>query len=324
MAGLFAVGTARLPLPVPAIESLAMPAKLSIAMVAFFLSLPMAWSAENDADVVIPIWPESPPDWKTLDQAEKDTSGPDGQLVGGRSVIRLGFVSTPELHVYRAQPSAASDTVVLINPGGGYSILAWDLEGTEIAKWFQKLGVTAVVVKYRVPTRQLEQAWRPAVQDIQRSIALVRSGGIPGVDPKQVGVLGFSAGGNASARAALASQRYYEPVDVHDKSELQPDFAILVYPAWLVRDGDSNQLIEDLKVTADSPPMFFAHAQDDRVNCMSSVTLFSKLKQARVSASLHVFARGGHGYGARTTDAPTDAWPKLCENWMRSQGWMAQ
>jgi endo-1,4-beta-xylanase len=306
-----------------AVEGFAMPAKLTLAMVAFFLWLPMAWSAETDADAVISIWPESPPDWKTLEQAEKDTSGPNGQLVGGRSVIRLGFVSSPELHVYRAEADA-SGTVVLISPGGGYSILAWDLEGTEIAKWFQDRGVTAIVVKYRVPTRQLDEQWRPAVQDLQRSIALASSGGIPGVEPKQIGVIGFSAGGNATARVALASKRYYEPIDDHDQGKLRPDFAILVYPAWLVRDGNPNELIDDLKVTADSPPMFFAHAQDDRVNCMSSVTLFSKLKQAQVPASLHIFNAGGHGYGARTTDAPTDAWPGLCETWMRSQGWMAQ
>ena len=306
-----------------AAEGFAVPAKLTLAIVVFFHWLPVAWSAETDGDTVISIWPELPPNWKMLEQAEMDTSGPNGQLVGGRSVIRLKFVSSPELLVYRAQADA-SGTVVLISPGGGYSILAWDLEGTEIAKWFQELGVTAVVVKYRVPTRQLERPWRPAIQDLQRSIAFASSGGIPGVEPKQIGVIGFSADGNATARVALATKRYYELMDDHDQGKLQPDFAILVYPAWLVRDGNPNELIANLKVTADSPPMFFAHAQDDRVNCLSSVTLFTKLKQAQVPVSPHIFNAGGHGYGARLTGAPTDSWPDLCETWMRSQGWMAQ
>ena len=295
---------------------------LFFALVGSWLfSLPIAFAADGDADAVIPIWPDAPPDWTPLDQAERDTSGPDGRKVAGRSVVRLGYVSTPELHVYEAT-SNATDTAVLISPGGGYSILAWDLEGTEIAKWFQGIGVTAVVVKYRVPTRQREQKWLPPVQDIQRALALARTGGIPGLKAKRIGLLGFSAGGNASARAALATKRYYATIDRHDEAKVQPDFAILVYPAWLIRDDNPNELIDELVVTKDSPPMFLAHAQDDRVDCMSCVTLFSKLKQAKVPASLHVFSSGGHGYGGRKSEAPTDAWPKLCETWLASQGWL--
>lgn len=298
-----------------------MPSRLFAVLGIALLALPISFAAEGEADAVIPIWPSSPPDWAPLDQAERDTSGPDGRKVAGRSVVRLGYVSTPELHVYEAK-SNPTDTAVLISPGGGYSILAWDLEGTEIAQWFQGIGVTAVVIKYRVPTRQREQKWLPPVQDIQRTIALARTGGIPGVKAKRIGVLGFSAGGNASARAALASKRFYSPIDDHDQATFRPDFAVLVYPAWLIRDENPNELIEGLSVTKDSPPMFLAHAQDDRVDCMSSVTLFSKLKQAKVPASLHVFASGGHGYGARPADSPTDAWPALCETWMKNQGWL--
>lgn len=296
-------------------------ARMLVVLGAILLISPLSLAADVEADAVIPIWPASPPNWSPLEEAERDTSGPDSRTVAGKPVIRLGYVSTPQLHVYQPK-SNPTDTAVLISPGGGYSILAWDLEGTEIAQWFQSMGVTAVVVKYRVPTRNFDRKWLPPVQDIQRAISLARSGGIPGVKAKRIGVLGFSAGGNASARAALATKRYYDAIDDHDQADVQPDFAVLVYPAWLVREDNPNELLEELEVNEDSPPMFFAHAQDDRVDCMSSVTLFSKLKQNNVPSSLHVFSSGGHGYGARPSGAPTDAWPSLCESWMKSQGWL--
>jgi acetyl esterase/lipase len=300
-----------------------MPSRLVPVLWAILVGASGLQAAAGEADAVIPIWPDGAPDWAALDQAERDTSGPDGRSVAGKPVIRLGFVSTPELHVYEAK-SKATDTAILISPGGGYSILAWDLEGTEIAQWLQSLGVTAVVVKYRVPTNQRDAKWLPPVQDIQRAISLARTGGIPGVKAQRIGVLGFSAGGNASARVALATKRFYEPMDEHDQAKFQPDFAVLVYPAWLIRDDNPHELIEGLQVTSNSPPMFLAHAQDDRVDCMSSVTLFAKLKEAKVPSALHVFSSGGHGYGAREAGSPTDAWPSLCESWMKSQGWLTR
>ncbi len=277
--------------------------------------------AEGKPDAVISIWPQSPPEWNAPDQPERDTTGPDGRTVAGKRVVRFGFVSHPELHVYRA-PGSSGDTAVLICPGGGYNILAWDLEGTEIAEWLQSIGVTAVVVKYRVPTSGSESKWLAPVQDIQRSLSLVRSGAIEGLAPKRIGVLGFSAGGNAAARTAMASKRYYDGIDEHDQAMCSADFAVLIYPAWLVKSENESQLIDELKVTEKTPPMFFAHAFDDRVTCMSSVTLFSELKRNGVASSLHVFSSGGHGFGGRQAGQPTDAWPSLCESWMKQQGWL--
>jgi endo-1,4-beta-xylanase len=275
----------------------------------------------RSADQVFSIWPGSPPKWNPPDQPEQDTSGDDGRLVAEKPVIRLGFVSKPELHVYHPE-KGASQTVVLVCPGGGYSILAWDLEGTEIAQWFQGIGVTAIVVKYRVPTRSNKTKWLAPVQDIQRSISLVRGGALESVSPKRIGLLGFSAGGNASARAALAPQRHYEPGDRYDQASPRPDFAVLVYPAWLIDEDDPTKLIDELEVNEKSPPIFFAHAYDDRISCMSSVTLFSQLKRNGVSSSLHVFSSGGHGFGGRVANQPTDAWRELCTTWMRNQGWL--
>ena len=279
----------------------------------------------SSANQVISVWPDAPPAWDSPSEEEKDTTGSDGRKVADQPVIRLGFVSKPELHVYRpakVNPSDSTETAVIICPGGGYSILAWDLEGTEIAQWLQSIGVTAIVLKYRVPTRSSETNWLAPVQDIQRSVSLVRSGTIQGISPKRVGVLGFSAGGNASARTATAEKRHYEPIDKVDDESAMPDFAVLVYPAWLVEKDDPTKLIDDLHVKQSSPPMFFAHAADDRISCMGSVTLFHELKQKGVQSSLHIFASGGHGFGGRIAGKPTDAWRDLCATWMQNQGWL--
>ncbi len=281
--------------------------------------------AEDDASEsvqVLRVWPGQPPAWTAPAEKEHDTSGADSRLVAGESVIRLGFVSQPELHIYRPTSASRSETAVIVCPGGGYSILAWDLEGTEIAEWLQGIGVTAAVLKYRVPTRNEEKKWLPPVQDIQRSVSLIRSGAVEGFKPERVGVLGFSAGGNASARAALAPKRLYKANDDVDQISETPDFAVLVYPAWLVKEEDPTKLIDELQVTDESPPMFFAHARDDRITCMSSVTLFSELQKRNISAALHVFAGGGHGFGARVSDTADDHWPSLCQSWMRDQGWL--
>lgn len=274
-----------------------------------------------EPDKIVAIWPAAPPAWNAPERPEQDTSGPDSRTVAGKRVVRIGYVSEPELHVFQPRENK-SDTTVLICPGGGYSILAWDLEGTEIAQWLQGLGVTAIVVKYRVPTRSSEPRWLAPVQDIQRSISMVRSGAIEGAAAKQIGVLGFSAGGNASARVATAQQRHYNPVDGSDKASEKPDFAVLVYPAWLVEKEDPTKLIDDIVVDEDSPPTFFAHARDDRITCMGSVTMFGRLQQSGVASSLHVFSSGGHGFGGRIAEQPTDAWRDLCATWMRNQGWL--
>ncbi len=268
------------------------------------------------------VWPGEPPSWDTPSEPERDTTGEDGRVVAGEPVVRLGFVRTPQLHIYHAAPDRETGNVVVICPGGGYSILAWDLEGTEIAKRFQAIGVTAAVLKYRVPTRAAEESWLAPVQDIQRSVSIIRSGGIDGLEPARVGVLGFSAGGNAAVRAATAPKRHYEAIDSHDRTDMRPDFGILVYPAWLVRDDDPTELIDGVTVDEKTPPMFFAHARDDRVSCMSSVTMFSALHRHGVPAAVHVFSGGGHGFGARPTGQEHDHWPRLCESWLREQGWL--
>lgn len=274
-------------------------------------------ASAEDPSIVVNLWGDQTPEWNAPDQDESDTSTPDSRQVAGKSVVRIGNVTTAQLHVYPSSSTNAESTIV-IAPGGGYSILAWDLEGTEVAQWLNGIGVHAVVLKYRVPTRSEDQNWKPAVQDLQRAVSLVRSGNVPGVAKKNVGVLGFSAGGNASARALTSKRRHYDPVDESDKASYKPDFGVLIYPAWLVDKDDTNELIPDIVVDETTGPAFFAHAIDDRVDCLSSVTMFAKMKKHGLKSSLHVFSAGGHGFGLRTADEVTDQWPGLCEAWLKS------
>jgi len=215
----------------------------------------------------------------------------------------------------------ANRGAVLVCPGGGFSILAWDLEGTEVAQWLNSLGFAAAVLKYRVPTRGYEGAdvWQGPVMDAQRALSVIRDHSQQwNIDPSRVGILGFSAGGQVAARAALAKgQRLYSPIDKVDQSSCDVNFAVLIYPAWLA--SDAGELNDEFVVDNQSPPIFFVHAVNDRVSCMSSVALFAALKKADVPAELHVFADGGHGYGLRETELPVTRWPSLAASWLDTQ-----
>lgn len=270
--------------------------------------------------VVLKLWPDKPPGFQVESGPERDTSGPDSRDVAGRSVIRLGHVSTPQLHVFLPPEDKRNGTSVVICPGGGFSILAWDLEGTEVAEWLNSLGVTAAVLKYRTPTKKSEPDWLPPTQDAQRAISLLRSKAREWkLAPDRVGIMGFSAGGRTAAMAAVhADKRLYDAVDAVDEQAAYPDFQLLIYPAYLV--DDDGELRSDVVVTKDSPPAFLIHAYDDPVTPKSSVELFLALKDAGVPAELHVYDSGGHGYGLRPTEKPITAWPKRCEEWMRTKG----
>lgn len=249
---------------------------------------------------------------------------PGQGMVAGKSVIRLGDVSTPTITVYR--PDKASDTgaSVVICPGGGYSILAWDLEGTEVCEWLNSIGVTGVLLKYRVPKRAGEEPHAAPLQDVQRAIGIVRSRAEEwSLDPKRIGVLGFSAGGHLSAMASTEyRERSYPRVDAADEQSSRPDFTILIYPAYLVTKDQPNQLAPNVKVDAQTPPAFLVHAQDDPILAENSIFYYLGLKNAKVPAELHVFSTGGHGYGLRSSEHAVTGWPKLAEQWMRSRGFL--
>jgi acetyl esterase/lipase len=241
---------------------------------------------------------------------------------GGKAVIRIGNVSVPTITVYK--PDAAMDTgaAVMVCPGGGYYILAWDLEGTEVCQWLNSIGVTGVLLKYRVPRREGQPAYVAPLQDAQRAMGLIRSHAKDwGIDPKRVGVLGFSAGGNLCAvLSANNTSRTYPAVDEADALSCRPDFQVLVYPGYLVKEGDGYHNPPEVDVTTATPPTFLVMAQDDPVRVENVLGYAMVLKDAKVPMELHVYPTGGHGYGLRPTKDYVTTWPQRAADWMRSRG----
>ncbi len=278
-------------------------------------------SVSAASPTVINLWPGPPPGETAQLPPEADTTKADGRLVAGRRVIRLGNVSTPQLTIYQPPQNKRTNTALIVAPGGGFHILAYDLEGTEVCEWLKSIGVTAVLLKYRVPARNPKKnRWIEAVQDAQRAVSLVRHRAKEfGVAPDRIGIMGFSAGGATAGLCALLKSRQYEPVDAADEISFRPDFTGLIYPGALVPRGQS-ELAEFVTVTGQEPPFFFAHAHDDRVTSLNSALLYAELKKRNVPAELHIYASGGHGYGLRKTDQPVTTWPDRMAAWLRTQG----
>ena len=273
------------------------------------------------ADELIKLWPTNPPGPERTLEAETDFTKPTDKLIAGKRIIKLGNVATPELHVFHPPVDKRNGAAVVICPGGGFHILAWDLEGTEVAQWLNSLGVTAVVLKYRVPTRDQDPRWKPAVQDAQRAMSVVRSQADKWkLDSDRIGVLGFSAGGMTAAYTAYGTERVYEAIDEVDKTPYRPDFSILIYAAGMSnKHGDA--LSPDLKVTEQSPPAFMAHAFDDFVKIENCLVMMAALKKAKVNSELHIYDRGGHGYGLRNKKSePVTTWAARCHDWMSARG----
>lgn len=293
-------------------------------LLALLVCVGSASLAAADPPAVLDLWPGPAPGEKGDVGPEKEVEAKPGQ----RQVKRLTDVSKPTLTVFRPAKDKNTGAAVVIAPGGGYTILAWDLEGEEVAAWLNGIGVTGVVLKYRVPRRPGEPSDKPPLgpkQDAQRAVSLVRSRAKElGIDPTRVGMLGFSAGGHLTAWTATNSdRRSYEPIDDADKASCRPDFAVLVYPGYLVERGKPDQLAPDVRVSKDTPPCFFAHAFDDGVSPENSVRMFLELKTLKVPAELHVYSTGGHGFGLRKEGKPCATWTERCAEWMAAQGLLA-
>ncbi len=264
------------------------------------------------------LWPGVAPGAASL-PPEADMTTPKDNLIAGRPLIRLGNVSTPTLTVYK--PAAHSTgAAIVVFPGGGYRILAIDLEGTEVCDWLNSAGITCLLVKYRVPDTGPYPKSSAALQDAQRALSLAREHASEWhIDPHRIGVLGFSAGGHlAAAISTHYAQRLYDPVDDADKLSCRPDFAIVIYPGYLALADQNFALNPDIQPTADTPPTFLLQAENDPVHVENAVVYFMALKRAKVPAELHVYAEGGHGYGLRRTDLPITAWPEVVETWLHT------
>ncbi len=270
---------------------------------------------------VVELWEgEVPGPVAMVDGEEVDKQKATDGLVGGKTVMKLGNVARASITIYPAPEETNTGAACVVCPGGGFSILAWDLEGVEIAEWLNSIGVTAVVLKYRVPTggHGEEKRWIGPVMDAQRALSYVRSqAALRKIDPNKIGILGFSAGGLTAARTALLNGKFlYEQREGAKVAGCEANFVVLVYPAWMVdKDG---KLFADLEVTEQTPPMFLVHTADDPITYRSSAELFDALRAKKVEAELHVFRNGGHGYGARPDETKrVTAWPGMAEGFLR-------
>ncbi|MGH9449395.1 MAG: alpha/beta hydrolase [Terriglobia bacterium] len=268
------------------------------------------------------LWPHGAPGGANATGPERNTTGPHDGLVAGKSVIRLTNVSDPTITLYEPEKAKRSGAAVVVFPGGAYQILAMDLEGTEVCAWLNSIGVTAVLLKYRVPPRKGLPRYAAPLQDAQRALGLVRYHAREwGIDPNRIGVLGFSAGGDLGALLSTHfAQRTYTRVDGADEVSCKPDFTMLVYPAYLVVNHLGCALAPELKVTASTPPTFLVQTEDDPIGVKNSICYYLALKRAKVPAEMHIYPAGGHGYGLRRTKETVTTWPERAVAWLRSLG----
>lgn len=262
------------------------------------------------------VWPATAP-------GEKGDVGEEHEqpLRPGDNTIRTANVTKPTLAVYRPAKEKSNGTAVVICPGGGYNILAYNKEGTEVAEWLNTLGVTGIVLKYRVPARKDRERYAAPLEDAQRAVSLVRHRAQEwGLNPQRIGILGFSAGGHLAATASNQfEKRSYEKVDAADDVSSRPDFALLIYPAYLASKED-NSLPPEIKVTSQTPRTFVAMTEDDGVRVECALFYYLALKNAKVPAEMHLYPSGGHGYGLRKSEHLVSTWPSRAAEWLDSIG----
>jgi len=250
------------------------------------------------------------------------------------NVIHVNNVSTPTLTLYKAPGASSPAPAMIVCPGGGYGTLAYNKEGTEISAWLNSLGITAVVLKYRVPGNR-----DGAFEDIERAMRVVRSHASEwSINPDKLGIIGFSAGGHLCARLSTNyDEAAYSPIDDIDKLSAKPTFVALIYPAYLAKklppnkkpgetapppipdDPDFKTVATELKISAAIPPTFIAQAEDDRSFIMGTKAYFAALQAAKVPSDFAVYPKGGHGYGLRS-DSDVKNWPDRCAAFLKQQG----
>lgn len=284
----------------------------------------------------IPIWPGRPPHAQAVNTAESMVVGK--RLIAGRPLVAIYNVSKPTITLYRPKGNNTGAAVVVF-PGGGYKGLAIDLEGTEVCDWLASRGITAVLLKYRVPfsgqywddklKREVEPRAPTALEDAMRAMRVVRLHAQQwGINPHKVGVLGFSAGGHmVAAISTHFNKRLYPAVDAVDRLSCRPDFAVAIYPGhlwnWTPHENSNFDLNPDIakNITRQTPPTFLLQAENDDVdNVNDSLVYYIGLKNAGVPVEMHLYAQGGHAFGLRKNGLPITEWPNLVERWLRTIG----
>lgn len=265
--------------------------------------------------VTLPLWPHP----QALAEPEIDATTAKDNLTAGRPVIRLTNVSDPTITLYEPK-GKNSGAAVVVFPGGSYRILAIDLEGTEVCEWLNSIGVTCVLLKYRVPNTGPYPKSSAALEDAQRAVGTVRAHAAEWhIDPQRVGVLGFSAGAHlAAALSTHFDQRLYDRVDAADELSCRPDFAVIVYPGYLALSEQKFAPNPEIHATDKTPTTFIVQSEDDPVHVENSTVYFLALKNAGVPVEMHLYAAGGHGYGLRRTKLPVTTWPQSVETWLHT------
>jgi acetyl esterase/lipase len=278
----------------------------------------------------VPLWPGNAPDTEFGPPANTETAKAVESPVAGRPWLAVENVSRPTMTVY-SPPGKNTGAAVVVFPGGGYNILAIDLEGTEVCEWLTSKSITCVLLKYRVPRsgpqwdgkREIDPKAPLALQDAQRAMGLVRFHAAEyHIDPHKIGVLGFSAGGHLVADISTHfDKRLYPAVDAADQESCRPDFAVALYPGHFWIGSEKFELNPDIPVTRQTPPTFLLHAENDPVDSVNnSMVYYIALKKAGVPVEMHLYAEGKHAFGLRRTPYPITRWPELVETWLRTIG----
>jgi acetyl esterase/lipase len=272
---------------------------------AFFFLFLLSVNAYPQKREIMYLWPvKVPGELKEKQPPSVDTKNND-------NIIRFSEVTNPAVEVFLPDPAIKNGSAVIVCPGGGYQILAYDLEGTEIAAWLNKLGYTAFVLQYRIPGKK-----EGALQDAQRAIRIVRNNSQKwNINPEKTGIMGFSAGGSLSARASTNfNKKTYAPIDKSDSLSCRPSFAMLIYPAYLDQ-GPNLTLTPELELSKDVPPVFIFQTADDPYG-NSALVMAGALRNAKLPVELHLLPSGGHGYGLRPGKIAAETWPLLAEKWL--------
>ena len=288
--------------------------KLRHLLLAAFAVAHLATHAAPAPDLLLNVWPGLPPgDKPNLGEEKHDP----------QDMIR-GVVTTPTLAVYRPAKEKNTGAAVLIAPGGGFFQLSMGHEGADVATWLNTLGVTGIVLKYRIPVREGMARSLPMTQDAQRSMSLIRAHAAEwGIDPTRLGICGFSAGGEIGVNLiGNPDKRLYDAIDATDQVAFNANFSMLIYSGGIVkRDSEPPVLNDGIVFTKDTPPAFLSVSDDDKGGAQTAI-LYLALRKAGVPTEMHVWAEGGHGYGIRPGNTPHTTWPLRAADWLKVRGFL--
>jgi acetyl esterase/lipase len=290
------------------------------------LAIVAPFAASASQSEPIRLWSDAAPDDPPGIPAEVANTSPPDPATRTLPVTRITNVTVPTITIYSPEPALNTGAAVVVCPGGAYVHLAIDKEGTEICEWLTSIGVTGVLLKYRVPQREGFPRYHQPLQDAQRAMGILRTRATEfGIDSARIGIIGFSAGANLAAVLSNNHEaRIYPRVDEVDDQSCRPDFAMVIYPGWLNSGGrGSRGVAPELPVAAErTPPTFLVQTEDDNANVENALNYYFALQAAGVPAEMHLYATGGHGYGARDQGNRVNRWPDRAAEWLADSGFL--